>query len=65
MQLPEDQKVTLAHRILASAEPAADAAVEALWDAEIVARIERLDRGETGRVEASVVFGELDRRLER
>lgn len=65
LQLPEDQKVTLAHRILASAEPPARPEVDARWEAEIAARIERLDRGETGRHDASEVFAELDKRLGR
>lgn len=61
--LPDDQKVTLAHRILASAEPQADPSIEALWEAEIVRRIEKLDRGETSTHSASEVFMELDQRL--
>jgi hypothetical protein len=65
LQLPEDQKVTLAHRMLASAEPPPDPSVDALWDAEILRRIEKLDSGRTTRHSAAEVFGELDRRLER
>lgn len=63
LQLPDDQKLTLAHRILASAEPQPDASIEALWEAEIVSRIERLDRGETSLHSVSEVFMELDQRL--
>ena len=63
MQLPEDQRVTLAHRILLSTEPTCDPAVDALWEAEIVRRIELLDQGATERHRASDVFAELDRRL--
>ena len=63
MQLPEGQKVTLAHRILMSAEPAPDPAIDAIWDAEIAKRIERLDSGQTARHPAAEVFGELDRRI--
>jgi len=61
--LPDDQKVTLAHRILASAEPQPDPSIEALWEAEIVNRIEKLDRGGTSLHSVSEVFMELDRRL--
>jgi len=61
--LPDDQKVTLAHRILASAEPQPDPSIDALWEAEIVRRIEKLDRGETSMHSASEVFMELDQRL--
>jgi len=65
LQLPADQKVTLAHRVLASAEPAPDPAVDALWEAEIIRRIEKLDAGQTARHPAVEVFEELDRRLQR
>ncbi len=65
MRLPEDQRVTLAHRILLSTEPAGDPAVDALWEAEIVRRIDQLDGGATERHRASDVFAELDRRLGR
>jgi len=63
--LPDDQKITLAHRILASAEPAGDHSIDALWEKEILKRIDRLNRGETSRHESSVVFAELDERLGR
>jgi len=65
LQLPEDQKLTLAHRMLVSAEPVPDPSIEALWESEIVRRIEKLDSGETTRHPASEVFEELDRRLGR
>ncbi len=65
LQLPEDQKVTLAHRMLLSAEPAPDPSVDAIWEAEIVRRIEKLDAGQTALHPAAEVFGELDRRLQR
>lgn len=65
LQLSEDQKVTLAHRILMSAEPAPDPSIDALWEAEIVRRIEKLDGGQTVRHPAAEVFEELDRRLQR
>ena len=44
-------------------EPAGDPAVDALWESEIVRRIDLLDRGATERHPASEVFAELDRRL--
>lgn len=65
MLLPEDQRVTLAHRILLSTEPADDPAVDALWESEIILRIDQLDRGATERRPVSEVFAELDRRLAR
>lgn len=46
-----------------STEPAGDAVVDALWETEIVRRIDLLDRGATERHPAAEVFAELDRRL--
>jgi hypothetical protein len=63
--LPEDQRLTLAHRLLQSTEPATDPALESLWTAEIVRRIESLDSGTTQIHDASDVFRDLDRRLAR
>jgi hypothetical protein len=63
MRLPEDQRVTLAHRILLSTEPVGAAEVDALWEAEILRRIDLLDRGAAERLPASDVFAELDGRL--
>ena len=63
LQLPVDQRVTLAHRILMSAEPAPSLSVDTLWEAEIVRRIEQLDSGKSKQHSAADVFEELDRRL--
>jgi DUF1009 family protein len=65
LQLPKDQRFTLAHRILSSVEPEPDAEAEAAWDAEIRERIRRYDAGQTVAVSGVVVFAELDRRLAR
>ena len=65
MQLPPDQRLTLAHKILSSVEPAASPDLEAVWDSEIRARIARYDAGQTRGIPASEVFAELDRRLGR
>jgi putative addiction module component (TIGR02574 family) len=65
MQLPPDQRLTLAHKILSSVEPAGSPELQALWDTEIRARIARYDSGETRGMPASEVFAELDRRLGR
>ncbi len=65
MQLPVDQRLTLAHRLLSSVEPAVNPEVEAAWDAEIRERIRRYDAGETTAIPAAEVFKELDRRLGR
>ncbi len=63
MELPEDQRVTLAHRILKSTEPPKDPEIQALWEMEIARRIELLDNGGTGRHPAAEVFHALDQRL--
>ena len=63
--LPKDQRLTLAHRILASVEPEGEAEVEAAWDLEIRERIGRYDAGRTVAVSGQEVFAELDKRLKR
>jgi putative addiction module component (TIGR02574 family) len=65
MQLPPDQRLTLAPKILSSVEPAVSPELEGVWDKEIRARIARYDAGETRGIPASEVFTELDRRLGR
>ena len=56
--LPKDQRFTLAHRILASVEPAVPADVESAWDLEIRDRIARYDAGQTVAVSGQAVFAE-------
>lgn len=63
--LPEDQRLTLAHRLLQSTEPAPDPSLDSLWTAEILRRIECFDAGTTQIHDASDVFRDLDRRLAR
>ena len=65
MQLPPDQRLTLAHRILTSVEPAVSSEVESAWDTEIRERIARYDAGEIKSVPAVEVFAETERRLRR
>ena len=65
IELPPDQRLSLAQRILASVEPAGDAALDAAWTVEIRERIRKYDAGETIGVPASEVFAEIDRRLAR
>ena len=62
-ELPEDQRPTLAHRVLASNEPPPSAEVEQAWDVEIRERIKRFDEGRGKSRPASEVFADLDRRL--
>jgi hypothetical protein len=65
VQLPADQRLTLAHRILSSVEPEPSAATDAVWDREIRDRIARYDTVGAQSIPATEVFAELDRRLRR
>ena len=62
MQLPDDQRVALIHRILEISDPTKGADVDIVWNDEIVRRIELLDKGLTERIPASDVFRELDQK---
>ena len=61
--LSEDQRFTLAHRILSSVEPELEAQVEAAWDMEIRERIRKYDAGQTTGFSGQEVFAELDKKL--
>ena len=61
--LPEDQRLTLANRILMLNEPNASEDVSSAWDTTIKDRIARYDRGEINSRSACEVFADLDRRL--
>ena len=63
LQLPEEQRVALIHRVLELSEATGDSDVEAQWNDEIVRRIDLLDKGLTKRIPASEVFRELDQKL--
>ena len=63
VNLPEDQRLTLAHKILLVGEPQFSKTVEHAWDTEIRDRIARYDRGELESRPASEVFANLDRQL--
>lgn len=65
VQLPPDQRLTLALRILRSVEPTPAENLNTAWDSEIRERITRYDAGTTKSVPASEVFAEIDRRLGR
>lgn len=65
VELPPDQRLTLAQVILASLEPDGSPIIDAVWEAEIRERIRRYDIGEVKGIPASQVFSELDRRLTR
>ena len=63
IHLPEDQRLTLVHRLLMIGEPHASKDVEHVWDLEIRDRIARYDRGESRSRPAGEVFSDIDRRL--
>lgn len=63
VQLPPDQRLTLAHKILSSIEPERSTEIDAAWDHEIRDRIARYDAGGVQCIPATEVFAELDRRL--
>ena len=65
LRLPEDQRVSLAHRLLTSIEPPVSEAIEAAWDSEIRERIAAYDRGETDAIPAADVFAKIDRQIGR
>ena len=62
-KLPRDQRLTLAHRLLASGEPSVSENIERAWDLLIRERIERYDRGKAASRSVGQVFAEVDRRL--
>ena len=61
--LPEDQRLKLAYRILASVEFVPDAGAEAAWEKEIQERIKRYDAGQASGIPGQEVFAELDKKL--
>jgi putative addiction module component (TIGR02574 family) len=63
MQLPVGQRLTLAHRILASMDDHDDGEGHEEWDREIRARIERYDENPQSALAGPSVFEELDKKL--
>ena len=59
LELPPDQRVTLAYRLLVSVEPDPEPGTDAAWEAEILARIARFDAGGSQTVPAAEVFARL------
>jgi hypothetical protein len=64
-QLPADQRLTLAHRLMLLDEPPRSGEVDKSWDNMIRERIDQYDRGESKTIPAAEVFDELDRRLQK
>ena len=63
--LPLDQRLALAHKLLADIEPECTEKVCNAWDIEIRERIARYDNGETVSRPANEVFAKLDAHLPR
>ena len=61
--LPEDEKLALANRVLALAEPVETDAVHKAWDMELRERIRSYDAGDSPTRTASEVFRDLDSKL--
>ena len=60
-QLPEDQRILLAHSLLDSIEVGEDEAAEiaAAWDGEIKRRLDEIDSGEVEMIPGDQVRGEM------
>ena len=63
IQLPEDQRLAFAHRLLAVNESHDLAEVASEWDSEICSRIAGYDRGELRSRSLEEVFSALDRQI--
>jgi putative addiction module component (TIGR02574 family) len=63
--LPEDQRLTLVYRILATLEPPITAEIEEAWEREISARIKKFKEGKSKSIPADEVFAELDDALKK
>ena len=61
--LPEDEKLALANRLLALAEPVETDEVHKAWDMELRERIRSFDAGNSPSRAASAVFRDLDSKL--
>lgn len=63
--LSQDQRLTLAYRILSTLEPPPSAAIEEAWEREIAERIKRFKEGASETIPAEEVFAELDTFLQK
>ena len=61
--LPDDEKLALANRVLALAEPVETDEVHKAWDMELRDRIRSYDEGNSPTRAASDVFRDLDSHL--
>jgi putative addiction module component (TIGR02574 family) len=63
--LPIEQRMALAHELLASFEPAGDPEVKKAWEEEIQRRIQDYDSGKVQGIPGPQVFAELDKTLSK
>ena len=63
LSLPQDEKLTLANRVLELTEPAITDDVDNAWDSELRARIQAYDEGRSQTKSAAEVFQDLDATL--
>ena len=63
-KLPNDQKLTLANRVLEMSEGEVESDVEESWDSELGARVDAYDRGRTSTTTAAEVFEKVDTTLQ-
>ena len=63
VHLPEDQRLSLAHKLLVASEPESSENINNAWDKEIRCRIAQYDRGETHSLSANEVFEKIDLHL--
>lgn len=59
LELPPDQRVTLAHRLLTSIDSDQEAGAAEAWQQEIERRIQNYDQGLSKTVSAAEVFARL------
>ncbi|MCA1659420.1 MAG: addiction module protein [Verrucomicrobiaceae bacterium] len=61
LELPPDQRLALAQRLLDSVDPEPDPGAAAAWESEIARRIAQFDTRESNAIPAAEVFARLRR----
>ncbi len=59
IRLPEDQRITIAHRLLSSIEPPLSAQIDSLWSDEIQRRVSSFRDGTMKTIPSENVFSDL------
>jgi putative addiction module component (TIGR02574 family) len=65
LKLPSDERARLAAELIASLDGVPEVGVEAVWDAEVQRRLERVDRGEVELLDWNAVKAEVAQALRR